>query len=504
MAGATIMTYLAFYLIQTTTILGLQTETLSDTDNMSNFVRFIRPHGDREFFFIGVLLLIFFTGFVMALLQRRSTGLAFPKTHYWVQVVPGLLLTVGLLGTFIGIGMAIGGLEALLSADRGKDLSTAIQPIIGQLGLKFKCSVWGISLNFIFRAAQVIIGVDSKREEDEWDNIKSMVNETKALIGQTNEDLRRVEILIGYSTTGNKGISDLIVETNASLVSLVSHASRFASSVSTIGASAATMEKAAIRLDGSVMQFNENVKQFQGKVESVMGKAESTLKNMGENLRNSTVEMSTKLAETFNNFSSGVKDTLKLVGASMAVATTSIAKAQEKSSTEIQNSTSSLEKAVTNMTETTSSQYGKIQVLLEQVQDYLVEVKAQLKGSEKRVALQATTMGDLNTEIKRMMDTIGGAYYETYSNLSKIDRTTSSLHNCTIDILNQLKQESLARAEVVKRGSTVKDAEQAEHGIYHQTADDLKNIKEKTNQLLSTVGNILKHLKQESSPRESR
>ena len=67
------------------------------------------------------------------------------------EVMPGMLLIVGLLGTFIGLGLALDKASSILGASNAMDAAGAadgLQNMLGMLkglGTKFKTSTWGIA-----------------------------------------------------------------------------------------------------------------------------------------------------------------------------------------------------------------------------------------------------------------------------------------------------------------------------------------------------------------------
>lgn len=64
------------------------------------------------------------------------------SSERWADIVPSLLLVFGLLGTFIGLGLAL--TEAAGALTPGKDALSSLTPIMDSLGSKFKTSTWGI------------------------------------------------------------------------------------------------------------------------------------------------------------------------------------------------------------------------------------------------------------------------------------------------------------------------------------------------------------------------
>jgi hypothetical protein len=73
--------------------------------------------------------------------DELASAVATPEER-WADVVPSLLLVFGLLGTFIGLGLAL--TEAAQALGPGGDALDNLTKIMGSLGSKFKTSTWGI------------------------------------------------------------------------------------------------------------------------------------------------------------------------------------------------------------------------------------------------------------------------------------------------------------------------------------------------------------------------
>lgn len=71
---------------------------------------------------------------------------------------PGVLVTIGILGTFIGIGMAIS--EAIPAMEQGQDVQVvqdALKQLLNAVKFKFQTSAYGILASLIFIAFQTLI-----------------------------------------------------------------------------------------------------------------------------------------------------------------------------------------------------------------------------------------------------------------------------------------------------------------------------------------------------------
>lgn len=85
------------------------------------------------------------------------------------EIMPGMLLVVGLLGTFLGLGLALNSASSILGHSNLADPGAAadsMQSLLGMmqgLGTKFKTSVWGIAGFIILRIWSEATRFDEKR-----------------------------------------------------------------------------------------------------------------------------------------------------------------------------------------------------------------------------------------------------------------------------------------------------------------------------------------------------
>lgn len=132
---------------------------------------------------LAVMVVLFVAGGVFAYVHRRSLDselerakhdymldpkrtfatrvdpLAYIKLHLnehsaerIIESVPGLLVTMGILGTFLGLGLAIGSASEAMSADAAKG-AVALKTLLTTIAIKFQVSAWGILLSFVFTVA---------------------------------------------------------------------------------------------------------------------------------------------------------------------------------------------------------------------------------------------------------------------------------------------------------------------------------------------------------------
>lgn len=83
------------------------------------------------------------------------------------DIMPGMLLILGLLGTFLGLGIALNKASAiLLEANAGGGMDNAMANLMGMmegLGTKFKTSTWGIMAFLLLKAWSARNGYEERR-----------------------------------------------------------------------------------------------------------------------------------------------------------------------------------------------------------------------------------------------------------------------------------------------------------------------------------------------------
>ncbi|EKN3392664.1 hypothetical protein O1Y80_000815 [Yersinia enterocolitica] len=82
------------------------------------------------------------------------------------DIMPGILLILGLLGTFLGLGIALNKASNILIDANSAGMDSAMSNLMGMmegLGTKFKTSTWGISAFLVLKTWAALKGYDDKR-----------------------------------------------------------------------------------------------------------------------------------------------------------------------------------------------------------------------------------------------------------------------------------------------------------------------------------------------------
>ncbi|HEA3247292.1 hypothetical protein [Pasteurella multocida] len=88
------------------------------------------------------------------------------KSEKVSDVMPGIILIVGLLGTFIGLGLALDKASTILSSADTHNMDSSMTQLMGMmegLGTKFKTSTWGLIAFLLLKFFSSSINYEEKR-----------------------------------------------------------------------------------------------------------------------------------------------------------------------------------------------------------------------------------------------------------------------------------------------------------------------------------------------------
>ncbi len=102
------------------------------------------------------------------------------------DIMPGIILIVGLLGTFLGLGIALDSASGILKNSAGSDAILNLMSMLDGLGMKFKTSVWGIIGFLTLKYMLIVRNDDSKR-------LKWCIKKIGLEIKQTKDNAENIE-----------------------------------------------------------------------------------------------------------------------------------------------------------------------------------------------------------------------------------------------------------------------------------------------------------------------
>jgi hypothetical protein len=271
------------------------------------------------------------------------------------EILPGVLLIVGLLGTFIGLGIALDSAASVLGNGKAAtEKMGELSGLMSALGAKFQTSTWGIIAFLCFKSWHLKQGssdkrlswcvkkinlhisnqeiekikLDNKKQQLFLDNInlvhKEISNTIQNQITASNEIKKQaifdskesnsqlMNLLSNQFELVNKQNSNLILETIETKKILFGFVADNKANIQEMKNSTAELSKAAQSMGESAIYLNTSISAFEGNVTSVM----NSLKN---DLNQSISKLNTDMHENLKSMGSDLSSSTK--GISNAVST---------------------------------------------------------------------------------------------------------------------------------------------------------------------------------------
>lgn len=375
---------------------------------MNNIFTFLLPHTTLDWFFFSLLLgwLAFslvaakkaknnvhqrihsshFTN-IKASFTELSTALRDPKWDHIVENAPGFALVLGLLGTFLGIGLAISGAGQIL-ADMNSGATSAtdmrqtignLSPMLAEIGLKFKCSAWGIIVHIALRLIIPVFGIEEVRSQA---ILKQLEKDAEQEENAVNKRWEQIESLLQkalFTNTAQAGSIAKVMETQTEHLAIIAEVQQtFGDNVKTLGS--------------SVKEFEKTVDAFRGSMKVAIQEMQESVQNASQGLHDTVESMKHEVSTTFTEFRDNVSQTLAKVGDDISTSSFAI-----KSS--VDTLSSSMSKELQNVTMVTASltthsremaaAISEQKLTLEEMGDKVQSIAA--KGAEYAFSLEDVT-----------------------------------------------------------------------------------------------------------------
>lgn len=227
------------------------------------------------------------------------------------SAIPGILLGIGLLGTFFGLYVAL----VQLNVSDANQLSESIKILINMAGVKFAASIWGLGLSIVFTSIDKFLefNLDRKLEliqkqiNEMFERETAEQNLDKILV----ENEQQTKALNGLATSLTEKIA---TEFNNILIpkidSINEHFSNLPNSISS--SISQSLEKPLQNISDTVKNITSNqaeqstqaletlITKFVEKIDSVAG-------SQGEMLKESAIQSQKVLTETSNHLNNTFK-----------------------------------------------------------------------------------------------------------------------------------------------------------------------------------------------------
>lgn len=293
-------------------------------------------------------------------IRTRSEALA--------SAMPGVLLVIGLLGTFIGLGLALTEASLALTtitdsgapsgANSATEMSTALGNMMKGLGYKFATSTWGIIGYLVLRAIAALHGFEDRRLRFAVTAMKEQLDaarldrQKKAKADQDHFTALITRVLEGVTQTA--AWSSRTTKTSSETLDVLGQfLGGVQKSIEQMGASSKLMALSAERVDKSAGQLGASASALQGTVTNFDAGVREALKDVKGGLSQAIADLSSTTTKSMDRIASDLKavtttlsDTLKSIQGELTATLKTIDKRTAESNALIAKSLSGLTDSV--------------------------------------------------------------------------------------------------------------------------------------------------------------
>ena len=182
-------------------------------------------------------------------LQTRLAVLTDEESR--IGELPNVFVSVGILATFLGLGVAIQGAADLLHEDT-VDLMKLID-VLGVIAFKFQTSIWGVCFSLIFQRQDVIDELTAALYAIEGDDTRALLAAQNEMLGTQFSMQQKLQTALAQRVIGE------LEKQNASLDFLKEHFIRFVDTSVSFTETAREFKDETKKLQDAVVLIQETV-----------------------------------------------------------------------------------------------------------------------------------------------------------------------------------------------------------------------------------------------------
>jgi hypothetical protein len=407
-------------------------------------------------------------GSIHDLSQKVATG---PEN--FGDILPSTLLILGLLGTFVGLGLALNKASLIISQGSSSDMEGAMGDLMLMmqgLGTKFKTSSWGILGYLTFKTWTSINNYHGRRLDFCAKMLSGELNNYRTyrikLFNIHQENLEVQKNLLKYQSSMNETLNKLHEKQTTDLHTQSLRFSKIHDLLKALEASLSGIGSAATKIENSADSFGHTAEQLGTTVELLSSSVTTTFESLQ------------------NNFKILMDDT-----------TTSLVAAVEKITTATNDMKISLDTSLNNV------QTG-IEGILNQSSQQLLESSTELKTilGEMNVKL-SQTMNDMNDSVTNMKDGVGEVLSKTSEAMqlqigSLDDKMTKTLENLKSNLDQMVEGLFVMTDSFTKEMTqTLQQVEQVLEGSAAAQNESVLGFQASTNHMKDDLGSALASLR---------
>lgn len=402
------------------------------------------------------------------------------------ESMPGILLVIGLLGTFVGLGLALNEAASVVSANGG---ASAIGHTLDGLGTKFKSSTWGIIAYLSFRAWVSISDFDASRMRWCAEKMKERLDSRRAELEKREVALhvRLIEATDRVGTTVARAINESGKEHRIILGNLLGEARASNTCLSAISEDLATQSKALT----SFLEVNsDNLRAIQTSA-TEMGTAAASVGAAATQLGNVITTLKADLTESINHMNGSIKTNLEAVATQM----TSAAEVVSDSASQLGKSVSDFEHKVTNVLTTMETGLtGAIGAMNESFNGNMKAMATNLSDAAGKIAtavqkLPASVDGTMTRIESSMVGSVGAMQKNFSANLKEIDTSLSTATKSITEAVSTVPQAMDEVKEAIRKSVEIQTRA---NGKFDATSLSLRETVDEMKRFVDSLGGDIK------------
>jgi len=235
------------------------------------------------------------------------------------EAMPGLLLTFGLLGTFLGLGLALDKAAGLIHSAAESTASgnlPDLHDVIDKIGAKFKTSTWGLIGFLLFRWWLIASAFDRKRFDWCANRLRAIQHRRKEAATKQEKHDREVNEQTLKAVQGMRGSMDAFLAANVETIDTMMRSSKgMAVAAERVGTSAGALSVVVQGLDRNVASVLGQIKTDLTEVIGAMKSSfDQSLTTMSRDLNDATSQISnsvTSLSTAVTGTMTNVKESIQ-------------------------------------------------------------------------------------------------------------------------------------------------------------------------------------------------
>lgn len=294
------------------------------------------------------------------------------------EIMPGILLVIGLLGTFLGLGIALNKASNILhhTQSSGMDMGQAVNNLMSMmegLGSKFKTSTWGIISFLAFKAWAIKNGFNERRlrwcvqkMKEQIDNereIERKEKEAKAALEEERSQkivdaIEKLCSVIGQEISSNR---DVLEQNRQLLKDKLAESKRFTDIMVELNKKSECQNSLSATISEKMNDVSESIKTFIESNNANLDAMSNASKNIasaaqkmgssGDNLKNTVVGFKAEISSVLNKLEDNLKTTITTMSKNLESATNGISTAVHTMSDQVKETMQDIGKDTREATE---------------------------------------------------------------------------------------------------------------------------------------------------------